>query len=93
MLKVTLPLGGSVESESELMSYMEKRGRWRVISNTWNCVLQRDRKQMRRLDLTEVKGQHMVNTLVSPGPASNEGFDVQVHWYVFGWDDGDSNTP
>ena len=38
MLKVTLPVGGAAE-ESKLMSYKEKRGSWRVISNTWNCVL------------------------------------------------------
>lgn len=35
MLKVTLPVGGATKA-SAAMTYMEKRGSWRVISNTWN---------------------------------------------------------
>ena len=38
MLKVTLPVGGATRG-STAMTYMEKRGSWRVISNTWNWVL------------------------------------------------------
>lgn len=39
MLKVTHPEGGAAAG-SAVNSYMEKRGSWRVISKTWNCVLQ-----------------------------------------------------
>lgn len=39
MQKVTLPEDGAAE-ESGVTSYMEKRGSWRVISNTWNWVLE-----------------------------------------------------
>lgn len=38
MLKVTHPVGGAA-ADSAVKSYMEKRGSWRVISKTWNCVL------------------------------------------------------
>lgn len=36
--KVTFPVGGAAEG-SGVTSYMENRGSWRVISNTWNWVL------------------------------------------------------
>ena len=39
MLKETLPVVSAAE-ESPVISYMEKRGSWRVISNTWNWVLE-----------------------------------------------------
>lgn len=38
MLKVTHPEGGAA-ARSAVKAYMEKRGSWRVISKTWNCVL------------------------------------------------------
>lgn len=45
--------------------------------------------------------QHFLNIMesltqvvlhVPPGPPSNKGLDVQIHWYVFRGDDGDSDT-
>lgn len=29
---------------------------------------------------------------ILPGPPSNKGLDVQIHWYIFRRDDGDSDT-
>lgn len=43
MLKATLPVGCAAD-ESTARSYMEKRGSWRVISNTWNWVLTRTKR-------------------------------------------------
>ncbi len=99
MLKVTLPVGGAAD-ESTVMSYMEKRGSCRVISNTWNCVLGwAKRKRFRDVEEIAVLKKiiiwqftHVLFKNFLPNFPSNKSLDVQIYWYVFWGDDGDSDT-
>lgn len=93
MLKVTHPVGGAA-ADAAVKSYMENRGSWRVISKTWNCVLDggtdggQGRFRVRPHPLTPGTRQEQ-QACVLPGFASNKSLDVQVHWDVLGGDDGD----
>lgn len=79
-----------------------------MISNTWNWVLEWTKDsggtEVQRWGNSGVKKKyvysiyHMIAqtlallTRILPNFPSNEGFDVQIYWYIFRGDNGDSDT-
>lgn len=69
-----------------------------MISNTWNWVLEwrgggRICENKHPVNIIQ-DHKHLLNSHTHTGPklSSDEGFDVQIYWYVFRGDDRDSDT-
>ncbi len=68
-----------------------------MISNTWNWVLDWTKTEV--LITWEEKYNYYTTartfallTHILPSFPSNKGFDVQIYWYIFWGDNGDSDT-